>query len=74
MCIASSLGLTHKYTFIEPVRLRMVLRLSFMSFGLNISILVYNTSRFQVATLVFARRRTAGGLRTSPFVMSKDKC
>jgi hypothetical protein len=74
MGAASSLGFTHKYTFIQPFRLRMVLRLSFMSIGLNIPISVYNTSRFQLATLVFARRRAAAGLRASPFVMSKGKC
>ncbi|PHZ12873.1 uncharacterized protein RHIMIDRAFT_280678 [Rhizopus microsporus ATCC 52813] len=74
MCVASSLGFTHKYTFIQPVRLRMVLRLSLMSFGLNIPISIYNTSRFQLATLVFARRRTAAGLRAPSFVLNKGKC
>ncbi|PHZ10823.1 uncharacterized protein RHIMIDRAFT_257912 [Rhizopus microsporus ATCC 52813] len=74
MCVASSLDFTHKYTFIQPVRLRMVLRLSFMSFGLNIPISFYNTSRFQLATLVFSRYCTASGLRASSFAMSKGKC
>ena len=31
------------------------------------------TSRFQLATLVFARRRAAADLKASPFVMSKGQ-
>jgi hypothetical protein len=40
----------------------------------NSSICIRVTSRFPLATLVFARRRAAAGLRASPFVMSEGKC
>jgi exopolysaccharide biosynthesis protein len=39
----------------------------------NSSIYITVTSRFPLATLVFARRRAAAGLRASPFVMSKGQ-